>query len=163
MFFNRLLTATRIWWSTVFKMIKLKFVFNSIHIFFISFLSLRFSKCLFSSSVFIMNNEIFHLSLCVAFFIEIFIFANVSIKRSFQQVLIFYVSNYLPVFSLQFFWWSYYCNHILPMLLLDTFENVILGIKFYDKKNFEKLEQTRQAVTSIETCPNTKLSTRWLR
>ena len=29
MLFNRLLTATRIWWSAVFKMIKFKFLFNT--------------------------------------------------------------------------------------------------------------------------------------
>ena len=65
------------------------------------------------------NNESFRLNLCVAFFIEIFTFANVGIRRSFLQ---------------------YYCNRNLPMLLLDTFENVISGIKFYDKQNYEKLE-----------------------
>ena len=71
---------------------KLKFFFNYIHIFFISFLSLRFSECLFSSSVILANNEIFRLSLCVAFFIEIFIFANVGMKRSSLQFLIYFMS-----------------------------------------------------------------------
>ena len=92
MFLNQLLTAIRIWWSTVFKMIKLKFLFNSLHIFFISFFSLRFSECLFSSSMFMTNNEIFCVSLCVAFFIEIFTFANVGIKLPFLQVLIYFIS-----------------------------------------------------------------------
>ena len=91
MFFKRrLLTGTCIWWSTVFKMIKLKFLFNSIHIFFISFLSLRFCQSLFFSSVFMTNNEIF--VFCVAFFIEIFTFVDVDIKRSSLQVLIYFMS-----------------------------------------------------------------------
>ena len=92
MLFNRLLAAARIWWSTMFKLIKIKFLLNSIHIFFISFLSLRFSECLFSSSVFMTNNKIFVLSLCVAFFIEIFTFANAGIKHSFLKVLKYFMS-----------------------------------------------------------------------
>ena len=73
-------------------MIKLKFLCNSIHIFFMSFLSLHFSECLFSSSVFITNNEIFRLSLCVVIVFEIFTFANDGIERSFLQVLIYFMS-----------------------------------------------------------------------
>ena len=43
-------------------MIKLKFLFNSTHIFVIYFLSFRFSECLFSSLVFMTNNENFLLN-----------------------------------------------------------------------------------------------------
>ena len=47
---------------------------------------------------------------------------------------IFYVSNY------PYLVWSF-CNDLyLPMLFLDIFENVIWGLKFYDKQNYEKLE-----------------------
>ena len=38
------------------------------------------------------NNESFRLNLCVAFFIEIFTFANVGIRRSFLQVMIYFIS-----------------------------------------------------------------------
>ena len=47
---------------------------------------------------------------------------------------IFYVSNY------PYLVWSF-CNDLyLPMLFPDMFENVIWGLKFYDKQNYEKLE-----------------------
>ena len=91
LFFNQLSTTTHIWWTTVFKIIKLKLLVNSTHIFFISFLSLYFSECLFSSSVSMTNNETYPLSLCVPFFTEIFTFTNVGIKRSFLQVLIYFM------------------------------------------------------------------------
>ena len=78
--------------SMVFKITKLRLLVNSTHIFFITFLSLYSSECLFSSSVSMTNNETYPLRLCVPFFTEIFTFTNVGIKHSFLQVLIYFMS-----------------------------------------------------------------------
>ena len=83
---------------------KFKLLFSILSICFNSFFNFLFSECLFCISVSIIKVLIFHLSLKLPFFSDMFTLANVGVSRSFLHVLMYLISaltliNVLCVFS----------------------------------------------------------------
>ena len=70
------------WWNTAFKINKFKLLFSMLGICFNSFFNFRFSESLFCISVSVIKVAVFHLSLKLAFFSDMFTLANVGVSRS---------------------------------------------------------------------------------
>ena len=128
----RLLTAIFIWCNKALYTITDKDVDNNMLMLRISFRNLRFSRCLFCSSVSITKRVIFLFSLYVSFHIDTLTLANFGICcRN--------VGNQFFKFCFLVFEISKNFNQIKPMFFLNLFGNIISDIQLYNKKYHQKL------------------------
>ena len=130
----KLFTVIYVWCDEVLYTITIKNVDNNTFMLRMFFRNLRFSRCLLCSSFSITKRAIFLFSLYLSCHRDTLTVGNGGISCSFFHDFInaMSVSNFLN-FVFIIFSISNNFNQILPMLLLNIFENIISGMQLYNK------------------------------